>query len=123
MLLKIFNGQDFAENSHQEGDLYKCLTVFGKTFELRYGYYEDFERVHIAPMPIYPNFLHEPVYTDSGAPFVTEMQDACLHYRGTEQQDRDCGSCSHYQHGEEFLGICKCQENQKPQSATGGEAI
>ena len=24
---------------HEEGELYKVVTTFGKTFELRYGYY------------------------------------------------------------------------------------
>ena len=26
---------------HQEGELYRVVTTFGKTFELRYGYYDE----------------------------------------------------------------------------------
>ena len=69
---------------HEEGELYKVVTVFGKTFELWYGYYEDYERENptVEPMPIYPNFRKEPLYTDEGTPFVTMMQDACPYYKG-----------------------------------------
>ena len=28
-----------AEPEHKEGDIYKIVTTFGKTFEMRYGYY------------------------------------------------------------------------------------
>ena len=101
------------QTSPKEGQIYKILAVFGKSFELRYGYYEEFERTHMEPMPIYPDFLREPAYTDQGDPFVTQMQDACEHYRGAEEQDRDCGSCLYYEQGEDFLGICKCQENKQ----------
>ena len=43
----------------RDGDLYKTVTVHGKTFELRYGYYEEYERESLfsEPIPIYPDFL------------------------------------------------------------------
>ena len=28
----------------KEGDLYKVITIYGKTFELYYGYYEEKDR-------------------------------------------------------------------------------
>ncbi len=100
----------------KEGDLYKQITVFGKTFELRYGYYSESER-HSAfneVIPIYPNFIKEPIHTDEGHPFVTQMQDICEHYAGTPGGD-DCFGCCHYLHGDELLGICVCEKNKRPQ--------
>ncbi len=113
MFTKLFKQDTVQDTAPKEGDLYKTVTVFGKSFELRYGYYEEFERRYNEPMPIYPDFLRTPVYTDDGAPFVTQMQDACTHYRGSAVKDRDCAGCRHYLHGEEFLGICACPENKK----------
>jgi hypothetical protein len=28
----------------KDGDLYKTIRIFGKDFEIRYGYYEEFEK-------------------------------------------------------------------------------
>lgn len=102
----------------KEGDLYKQITVFGKTFELRYGYYTESERhsVYNEVIPIYPNFLKEPLHTAEGHPFVTQMQDICEHYQGTPGGD-DCYGCSHYRHGDELLGICVCEKNKRSKMA------
>lgn len=115
----------FAQNAEEmaapkEGDLYKVLHAFGRAFELRYGYYEEFERTRFSePMPIYPDFLTDPVYADDGRPFVTGMQDACRHYCGKEKTDQVCAGCIYYIRGEEFIGLCGCEENR--QEHTGGE--
>ena len=50
-------------NNIQEGDLYEVLEVYGHTFELRYGYYEERERARGEPIPIYPDFKKHPLYT------------------------------------------------------------
>ena len=58
----------------KEGDLYKIITVFGKTFELRYGYYAENERQSKfnEVTPIYPDFRKDPLHTMEGYPFVTQ---------------------------------------------------
>ena len=119
MLRRLFAQGTASDPAPLEGDLYKRITAFGKTFELCYGYYEDFERQHNDPMPIYPDFRKHPVYTEDGAPFVTQMQDACIHYAGNAAVDPDCASCKHFCHGEELLGICICGKNLN----TGGEDL
>lgn len=103
---------------HTEGELYKVVTTFGKTFELRYGYYGDKDRSNplCDPVILYPDFTVTPLYTDDGAPFVTMMQDACPHYTGAGARTRDtaCEECSHFRRGEEWFGICTCGANQRP---------
>lgn len=91
----------------RDGDLYKLIKVYDREFDLRYGYYEEFERDIGEPIPIYPDFLKEPIYTADGRPFVTAMQDVCGEYSGSGN-DNVCFSCEHYEAGEELIGICKC---------------
>lgn len=92
----------------REGDLYRRITAFGKEFSLHYGYYDEIERhsKYNEPIPIYPDFLAEPQYTDCGMPFVTAMQDACPHYAGSEREGF-CQSCEHYAECEDLLGVCR----------------
>ena len=100
----------------KEGAVYRLFTVFDNTFEVRYGYYEDFEREneHSDPVPIYPDFREKPMYTKEGYPYVTKMQTLCEH--GTSRfQDGYCADCPHYLHGEEMIGICVCQQNRRPE--------
>ena len=96
----------------RDGDLYKIITLHGRTFALRYGYYEEFERARGEPIPIYPSFRESPLYTDEGYPFVTAMQDACSHHSGGNPE-YGCHSCLYYKGGEELLGICVCDENKQ----------
>ncbi len=90
------------------GDVYKTVATFGKSFELRYGYYEKID-VGGEPDIIYPDFTKEPVYTDSGEPFVTMMQDVCDLFKGKNKRGEDttCAECESFCRGEEFFGICK----------------
>lgn len=101
-------------NKIRDGDLYKTVTVFNKTFELYYGYYDESERQskYTEPIPIYPSFIDEPMYTEDGYPFATEMQDICRHFLGNEGED-SCFACRHFQKGEELIGICRCQQRIK----------
>ncbi|MBQ9805385.1 MAG: hypothetical protein IJW49_02595 [Clostridia bacterium] len=103
------------EKKAREGDLYKRVTVFGKTFDLYYGYYEEFEREHSEPIPIYPDFLAEPHYTKEGHPLATQMQDMCGSgsFRDPELQDPCCGNCIHFKRAEELFGICTYRPNEK----------
>lgn len=110
----------FAQDTHmktappKEGELYKILNIEGNTFRLYYGYYEEYERNNPAaePMPIYPDFLKDPRYTDAGHAFVTKMQDACKHYKGCESESNECAECAYYKHGDELIGICTCPNNK-----------
>ena len=98
-------------HSPRDGDPYKVITLHGKRFELRYGYYEEFERARGEPIPIYPDFKKEPLYTDAGYPFVTAMQDACPHHSGNAPFG--CHDCLYYKEGEELIGICTCEKNKR----------
>ena len=108
------NAAEDARECICEGDLYKRIEYGGRTFELRYGYYEECDRHNplVGPVPIYPDFVANPVYDREGRPFVTDMQDACAHYKGTSPED-GCYSCCNHQSGSEFLGICLCEANRK----------
>lgn len=103
-----------SEALHKEGELYKTVEIQGKTFELYYGYYEERDRNNplAEPMPIYPDFLKAPSYTDGGVPFVTMMQDACENYDGDDTAERDCSQCRYFVHCVELFGICKCEKNR-----------
>lgn len=113
----MFDNSSFKETKQQvkEGDLYKVLNILGHTFKLYYGYYEECERENpaVEPMPIYPDFIKIPEYTDSGQAFVTKMQDACKHYKGKSSKFNECAECEHYLHGDDLIGICTCRQNKK----------
>jgi len=110
----IQNDFPLKEFTHKEGELYKTVTTFGVTFELRYGYYRDCDRRY-EPNVIYPDFIKEPVYTESGEPFVTMVQDVCKNYKGDEKRtpDTTCCECKYFQRGEDWIGICTCPKNKK----------
>ncbi len=97
----------------RENDIYNMIELHGRQFEIRYGYYEEIDREY-EPVPIYPDFIKEPVYTDAGEPFVTLMQDACENYEPNgKSSDRDCGTCAYTERGDDLIGICKCEKNKK----------
>ena len=102
---------------NQEGDLFKVIRLWNQEFPIHYGYYEQCDRENPAvdPMPIYPNFLHQPRYTEQGMPFVTKMQDICPCYSGREGPFNECGDCGYYLHGDELMGLCTCPMNRKPE--------
>ena len=56
------------ETTPREGDLYKVVETFGKSFELRYGFYEERDRQSplCEPAIIYPDFIREPLFTEKG---------------------------------------------------------
>ncbi len=96
----------------KEGEIYKTIVVEGRSFEIRYGYYEDYEREKWDPIPIYPNFLESPVYSKDGYPFVTRTQDACIHYISRMKSgDSWCADCIHFPDETQEIGICRCIYN------------
>ncbi len=102
----------------REGDLYQVLTVEGENFEIRYGFYEEMDRIskYNDPIPIYPDFLENPQYNNEGYPFVTEMQDTCEYFKGKMLVDICCG-CSHFEKGDDLIGICRCEKKKKPHNS------
>ena len=105
-------GRRRVMNKIRDGDLYKIISLFGKKFEIRYGYYEEYERGRGEPIPIYPDFTRSPEYTDEGYPFVTQMQELCEHGE-SKLSDAYCVDCKYYRHGDEMIGICGCEKNKK----------
>ncbi len=105
----------------KEGDLYKEVTISGKTFRLLYGYYESFERESRLndPIPIYPNFIKAPLYTDEGIPFATAMQNVCAYYKGKNHEDSCCADCVYFQSSEELFGFCICPKNRRTHKEGG----
>jgi len=96
----------------KDGDLYKTVTLHGISFELRYGYYEEFERATGEPIPIYPDFIAAPVYTPDGRPFVTQMQELCSHGESSFAEGC-CADCRYYIDGEDLIGICDYPGNRR----------
>ncbi|MBR6676774.1 MAG: hypothetical protein IKL24_05535 [Clostridia bacterium] len=97
----------------KEGDLYKTINLCGKSFEIRYGFYEERDRhsQYAEPIEIYPDFIKAPQYTDDGKPFVTAIQPPCKSFDGKKNVNSVCEDCRYYKHGEELIGICTCPDN------------
>ena len=110
MLTMLFGQNASQRPVPKEGDLYKIIRLYGKTFEIRYGFYEECDRYtqFAEPMEIYPNFIKEPQYTDEGIPFATAIQIPCENFSGEMDENSTCEECSFYQSCEELLGICTC---------------
>ena len=104
---------------HKEGELYKALEVFGNVFEVRYGYYEAFERERFDPIPIYPDLEEEPRFSPEGERLVTQMQDMCENavFRRRNLRDPCCGNCKYFLAGDDLFGKCvHPQTRQEPQT-------
>ncbi len=116
MLRKILMQDLEQPPAPKEGDLYKEITVGGKTFEIVYGYYEEFERggSFNEPMPIYPDLINEPLYTAEGIPIVTAMQNVCESYSEKTDEDSSCSDCAFFQRSEDLFGFCNCPQNKRP---------
>ena len=102
-----------GRQTNKEGDLYKIINIKGRKFELRYGFYEEIDRLRGEPDIIYPDLIDEPQYTDCGHPIVTQMQDACRHYKGHGDTECDCSQCAHFEKAEDLFGICRCPSLKK----------
>lgn len=115
MFTPVFTDDSLQIPVPKEGDLYKEVTIGNVTFKLHYGYYEDFERNSRfnEPIPIYPDFISQPIFNDQGIPFVTAMQDICEHYSGKGGED-SCSECSHFCKCEELFGLCYNPKRRMP---------
>lgn len=94
----------------REGNLYKTIELYGASFEIKYGYYEDIDRKY-DPVAIYPDFIKKPVYTSDGYPFITLMQSPCEHFE-RKSDDDDCGSCNYMERGDDLIAICRCPKRR-----------
>ena len=97
----------------REGDLYRIITVEGHRFELRYGYYAEFERGG-DPVVIYPNLMKERLYTSDGKMLACSVQEPCEHYLvpyGKEKNDC-CDDCIYYSEPRDEISICLCEQNR-----------
>ncbi len=99
----------------QEGDLYKVVKVGGYSFELRYGFYADFERESGEPVVIYPDLTACKHYTKEGNMLVTAIQDPCPYYKAPQEKARDecCCDCEYYRYSGDDIGICSCSLNNR----------
>lgn len=96
----------------REDDIYEVLSADGGTFEIRYGYYEDFERDGSTPIPIYPDLEKSPVYGESSKYIVTFMQEPCVHYEPrVDNAEPYCGCCKHYPNNKQMINACQCRCN------------
>ena len=100
---------------HKEGDLYKVIKVGGHTFELRFGYYADFERNSGVPVVIYPDLAEQKRYSTDGQMLVTAVQDPCRYYEPVDhdQKEECCCDCRHYLSPGDDIAICACRSNVK----------
>ena len=102
----------------REGDLYKIVRIGEHTFELRFGFYAEFERKLGEPVVVYPNLKQNRFYTPEGYRIVTAIQDPCECYRvsGYKVWDECCNDCDYYRISGEEIGICTCPANSKDES-------
>lgn len=98
----------------KEGDIYKTIRIDEYVFELKYGYYEDFERDMGEPVVIYPD-LSDPLYAKEGFMIVTAVQESCEFYEVSFDKTKDgyCVDCIHYSAPDDDIGICKCNKKRK----------
>lgn len=102
----------YTNNPPKEGELYKVIKIGRHTFELRFGYYAEFERASCEPVVIYPDLLKQKLYTEDGRRIVTAIQDPCRCYevQGRTERDECCNDCLHYILEGDDIGICNHPE-------------
>ena len=98
-----------------DGELYKVYTVCGHRFEIRYGYYEEGERGRVDPVPIFPDFKQNPVYTQDGFRIVSLIQLPCKEYCPKNISERNdwCGDCIHYDGDKNEIAVCRCKNTTR----------
>lgn len=99
----------------KEGEVYRTYTVDQHTFEIRYGYHEENERGRVEPLPIFPDFEINPVYTQNGEPITAYVQYPCKHYspRDPKEPEEWCGDCTYYDGGRIEMGRCLCPQRKQ----------
>ncbi len=61
-----------------------------------------------------PDFEETPLYTPTGKPIVSAVQDRCRHY-DSDDDEADCGSCRFYQPNNlgDLIGVCANPQTTK----------
>lgn len=99
----------------REGELYKTITVGGHSFDLRYGYYEEYERSAGPPVVVFPNLNAYPMYSPEGYPLVTQIQDPCRYFKlASGREEHWCGDCAYFAGAHPEIGECRCEYRKKP---------
>lgn len=103
-------------NVPREGDLHSIIIIGSHSFELRYGYCDERDRVTGEPYILYPDLLSEPRYTEAGWRIVTALQSVCEHYTPLVDGEREdcCYTCSFYPDRQSEIGTCRCKKMRKP---------
>ena len=113
-IIAFFIRKKKTMNKVKEGDLYKTIKISNHVFDIKYGYYEETDRYskYSELIPIFPNLLENPLYTEEGYLIATQMQDGCAHFEG-EKNLHLCLKCMHYKKVDDLMGVCFCISNQK----------
>lgn len=98
----------------KEGDLHSTVTIGSHSFELRYGYCDERDRVTGEPYILYPDLASTPLYTADGRRIVTALQNTCPYYTVSSGRDPEncCYTCDHYPNPNDEIGICRCEQNR-----------
>lgn len=102
-------------NIPREGDLHSVVTIGPHSFELRYGYCDERDRVTGEPYILYPDLLSHPLYTEDGYRIVAALQSICEHYAFPVGREREncCYTCSFYPDQQSEIGICRCEKMRR----------
>lgn len=102
-------------NIPREGDLYTVVTIGPHSFELRYGYCDERDRISGEPYILYPDLLTQPHFTPGGYRIVSALQSVCKYYVIPEGREREdcCYTCNHYPNAKDEIGICRCEDMRK----------
>lgn len=103
-------------NIPREGDLHSIVTIGPHSFELRYGYCDERDRVTGEPYILYPDLESQPLYTEDGYRVVSALQSVCEHYAPPEGEEREdcCYTCGFYPDQQTEIGICGCERMRGP---------
>lgn len=87
-----------------DGDRCEVIFVYDAQCERHFGEYPDFEE--------------SPRYTVGGHPWVTAMQEGCIHGINKYAEGQccmDCGSCQYFlrEREQDLIGICTHQKQRK----------
>lgn len=97
----------------REGELYKTITVAGHSFDLRYGYYEEYERSLGPPVVVFPNLIVSPLYSPEGHPLATQIQDPCQYFElAAGREEHWCGDCAYFFGEHPEIGECRCKHHK-----------
>lgn len=109
-------------NIPREGALHSVITIGGHSFELRYGYSDERDRILGEPYILYPDLQTNRVYNAEGYRIVAALQSACCHYQPPPGGDREdcCYTCRHYPNHRSEIGVCRCEQQRKPPNRQEG---